>query len=91
MDDKPGKPRTAWIGLTLVALALVGLMAQIHPQQAAALPAAVEAVTAEVVLHPMLESSAATPPSPAQDGTRRRQPTLSMPYFSFARLLRPGS
>jgi hypothetical protein len=82
---------TTWLGLTLVALAVVGLMAQLHPQQAAAMPLAMETAAAQVVLKPVLDASTDPTPSPAQDGIHHRRPALSMPYFSFARLLRPGS
>ncbi len=91
MDSRLGTSGTTWLGLTLVALAVVGLMAQLHPQQAAAMPMALEASAAEVVLTPVLDASAGPTPSPAQDGIHHRRPALSMPYFSFARLLRPGS
>jgi hypothetical protein len=80
-----------WLGLILLALALTGLMTRIHPQRAGALPATGAAASAAVVLLPTLESGAGQPPAPAQDGPPHRRPTLSMPYFSFARLLRPGS
>ncbi|SEL89902.1 hypothetical protein SAMN05428989_2827 [Pseudoxanthomonas sp. GM95] len=91
MDSRLRSSGTTWLGLTLVALAVVGLMAQLHPQQAAAMPAAMEAAAADVVLKPVLETSTDPTPSPAQDGIHPRRRALSMPYFSFARLLRPGS
>jgi hypothetical protein len=91
MDSKRMTSGTTWLGLTLVALAMVGLMAQLHPQQAAAMPVALEAAAADVVLKPVLDASTGPTPSPAQDGIHHRRSALSMPYFSFARLLRPGS
>ncbi|WDS37100.1 hypothetical protein [Pseudoxanthomonas sp.] len=91
MDSRLRYPGKTWLGLTFLALAMVGLMAQLHPQRAAAMPAALESASADVVLRPVLESSTDPTPSPAQDGVHHRRPALSMPYFSFARLLRPGS
>lgn len=83
MDSSRKRSATTWLGLTLLALAVAGLMAQVHRQQAAA--------TTETVLQPVLDTRPGTRPSPAQDAPHHRRPALSMPYFSFARLLRPGS
>jgi|GEM_PF-3207533 len=91
MDSRLRNSGKTWLGLTLLALAMVGLMAQLHPQQVSAMPMALESASADMVLKPVLESSANPTPAPAQDGIHHRRPALSMPYFSFARLLRPGS
>ncbi len=91
MESKLRNSGTTWLGLTLVALAMVGLMAQIHTQQVNAMPIAIDALAPDAVLQPVLESSTDSAPAPAQDHVHPRRPTLSMPYFSFARLLRPGS
>lgn len=90
MDSRFGNSAKAWLGLTFLALGLVGLMARLPPR-APVMPAALESASADAVLKPVLESGTGPTPSPAQDGIHHRRPALSMPYFSFARLLRPGS
>ncbi len=89
MDSKLGNPGFTLLGLSLVALTTLGLLSRMPASSA--LPSAVEAAAAHA-LPTVIEAGASTaaPSPPAQDGTHHRH-ALSMPYFSFARLLRPGS
>lgn len=92
MDNKRNRAARIWLGLSLSALAVAGLLAQLHRQQALDRPGAVDAApAAQTVLQPMVDPGLGAPASPAEQRLHPRRGALSMPYFSFARLLRPGS
>lgn len=91
MDSKRNRAARIWFGLSLSALAVAGLLAQLHRQQALGPPGAIDAApTAQTVLQPMVDPGLGAP-SPDEQRLHPRRGALSMPYFSFARLLRPGS
>jgi hypothetical protein len=86
MDNRLRNSHVVAFTLLLLAMGTVGLFGHLHAAAAMSLPAA-----AGPVLPQVLDGTPSTTSSPAQDGTHARRHSLSMPYFSFARLLRPGS
>lgn len=86
MDNRLRTSHTVAFALLLLAMAIVGLFGHLRAAAAMSLPAA-----AAPVLPQVLDGTPTATASPAQDGTHARRHSLSMPYFSFARLLRPGS
>ncbi|TAA07203.1 hypothetical protein EA658_07860 [Pseudoxanthomonas winnipegensis] len=87
MDKRLRTSPTVAFALLLLAMGTVGLFGHLRAASAVSMTTAAAAPT----LPQMLDDTAAATASPAQDGTRARRHSLSMPYFSFARLLRPGS